>query len=113
LIETLSKTRRPSPVTAKWQLPSPTEILRRPDPARAGDCNSASWDGRKSDESDEQLQNARTSIYARLEPESNVTVESELHSAKQASAMILTDEGTQIDESAEQLRNAESPMYES
>jgi hypothetical protein len=65
------------------------------------------------DESDEQAQNADSAIDERLESDSNVTVERNLHPWKQHLPSVSTDEGMQIDESDEQLQNADSSMDES
>jgi hypothetical protein len=53
--------------------------------------------------SDEQPQNADSSICGSSESDSNVTTESLSHSAKQSSQMIRTDEGMQIDEMDKQF----------
>jgi HPt (histidine-containing phosphotransfer) domain-containing protein len=65
------------------------------------------------DESDEQQQNAYSSIDKSLESDSNVTVERDLHSKKDHLPSVSTDEGMQIDESDEQRLNAYSSMDES
>jgi hypothetical protein len=49
--------------------------------------------GRQIDESDEQPQNAKPSIHESLEPDSNMIVESDLHSSKQCLQMFSTEEG--------------------
>jgi hypothetical protein len=57
-------------------------------------------------ESDEDLENAESSMHESLESDSNVIVERELHPAKQAWQIFSTEEGIQIDESDEQSQNA-------
>jgi hypothetical protein len=69
--------------------------------------------GTEIDESDEQPQNASSSICKSLEFDSNVSVERELHLLKQDSQRVSTEEGIQIDESDEQQQNAESEIHES
>jgi hypothetical protein len=54
------------------------------------------------DESDEQSQNAYSSIHKSLEFDSNVSVERERQSLKQYSQSFSIEEGIQIDESDEQ-----------
>jgi hypothetical protein len=54
------------------------------------------------DESDEQHQNPDSPIAEKLESNSNVTFERDLHSPKQRRPSVSTDEGMQIDESDEQ-----------
>jgi hypothetical protein len=58
------------------------------------------------DERDGQPKNAHFPIPESLEPVSNVTVASVVHSWKQLSERNLTDAGMQIDESDEQSENA-------
>jgi hypothetical protein len=53
------------------------------------------------DESDEQQQNAFSSIDDSFEPDSNVTVERDSHSEKDSFPSFSTEEGIQIDESDE------------
>jgi hypothetical protein len=65
------------------------------------------------EESDEHSENADSPIRESLEPDSNVTVESDSQSRKQLSHTDSTDDGIQIDESDEQLQNAESPRHAS
>jgi hypothetical protein len=65
------------------------------------------------DESDEQYRNANDSICKSVEPVSNVTLESPLHSLKQRSQRISTDDGMQIDESDEEHENANDSIRES
>jgi hypothetical protein len=65
------------------------------------------------DKSDEQPENAESSIDESLEADSNVTIERDKHSEKQYREIRSTRDGTQIDESDEQLQNAESPTQES
>jgi hypothetical protein len=48
------------------------------------------------DESDEQCENANSSIHESLEHDSNVIVERALHSRKQSLQSLSTDEGMQI-----------------
>jgi hypothetical protein len=64
------------------------------------------------DESEEQLQNAYSSMDDSLEPGSNVTVEREWDASKQYFSTLSTEEGMQIDESDEQYQNADSPTDE-
>jgi competence CoiA-like predicted nuclease len=52
-------------------------------------------------------------MHERLESDSNVIVERELHPKKLRSQIFLTEEGIQIDESDEHLKNAKRSMYES
>jgi hypothetical protein len=54
------------------------------------------------DGSDEQAQEAEFSMRESVEPRSNVTLESLLHSQKQHLQKISTDEGMQMDDSDEQ-----------
>jgi hypothetical protein len=54
------------------------------------------------DESDEQDQKADSSIDESREPDSNVTLERDLHPWKQYLPSFSTEEGMQIDESDEQ-----------
>jgi hypothetical protein len=49
------------------------------------------------DESDEQDENAHFSIRESLQPDSNVTLESALHSLKQPSQRCSTDDAMQAD----------------
>jgi hypothetical protein len=65
------------------------------------------------DESDEQLQNADSSIDESFEPDANVTVERDLHSEKDHPPSVSTEEGMQMDESDEHLENAEFSIDES
>jgi hypothetical protein len=58
-------------------------------------------DGMQIDESDEQCPTAHHSMRASLESDSNVTLESALHSRKQRSGRNSTDAGMQIAESEE------------
>jgi hypothetical protein len=64
------------------------------------------------DESEEQDRNADASIRKSLEPGSNVTLESALHSVKQPWQRSSTDDGMQIDESDEQDENAHASIRE-
>jgi hypothetical protein len=48
------------------------------------------------DESDEHFQNANSSIDKSLEPDSNVTVERDLHPEKQFRRTVTVEEGMQI-----------------
>jgi Arc/MetJ-type ribon-helix-helix transcriptional regulator len=64
------------------------------------------------EESDEQFENACDSIRESLEPDSNVTLESARHTAKQRSERTSTDDGMQIDESDEQYPNASDSIRE-
>jgi hypothetical protein len=59
-------------------------------------------DGRQIDESNEQSQNANSSIRESLESDSKLTFDKFRHPEKQFSEMISTDDGIQIDESDEQ-----------
>jgi hypothetical protein len=54
------------------------------------------------DESDEHHEKADLPIHETLQPDSNVTVDRELHPRKHLGPRFLTDEGMQIDESDEQ-----------
>jgi hypothetical protein len=65
------------------------------------------------DESDEQCQNADSSMNESLEPDSNVTVKMDSDSQKQCLPRLSTDEGMQIDDSEEHQQNADSLMEES
>jgi hypothetical protein len=58
------------------------------------------------------LENAEFPMNESLEPDSNVTAESEEQFSKQCSAIISREEGMQIDHSAEQQENALGPMNE-
>jgi hypothetical protein len=61
------------------------------------------------DESDEKDENADSSIRESLQPDSNVTLASAVHSLKQNSQSSSTDDGMQIDESDEQDDNNDNP----
>jgi hypothetical protein len=65
------------------------------------------------DESEEQSQNAPSSIRESLEPASNVTLERVPHREKQYMPIISTDDGMQIDESEKHPRNASLSIQES
>jgi hypothetical protein len=56
----------------------------------------------QNDESDEQNQNADLAIDESFEPDSNVTLERDLHPSKHFLPSISTEEGMKIDESDEQ-----------
>jgi hypothetical protein len=58
------------------------------------------------DERDEQFRNPVCSIHKNLEPDSNMTVESDQHSEKHIFETLATVEGMQIDERDEQRANA-------
>jgi hypothetical protein len=58
------------------------------------------------DESDEQFQNAASSIHESLEGDSNVTSRRDAHSANDWPPNFSTDEGMQIDDSDEHPQNA-------
>jgi hypothetical protein len=64
-------------------------------------------------ESEEQKENADFSNRERVEPGSNVTLESAGHTRKQPSQRISTDDRMQIDESDEQDENANFSIRES
>jgi hypothetical protein len=66
----------------------------------------ATEEGKQINFSDEHLENARVPIRSSREFDSNVSVESDLHSLKQDSPRIVTDEGIQTDLSDEHLENA-------
>jgi hypothetical protein len=70
-------------------------------------------DGMQIDESDEQDEKADFSIRESLQPDSNVTLESTVHSMKQPAQRSSTDDGMQIDESDEQDENAHFSIRES
>jgi hypothetical protein len=72
-----------------------------------------SEEGMQIDESDEQTKNGAPSTNESREPDSNVTVERDLHPEKQYWPSLSTEEGMQIDESDEQLQNADSSIEES
>jgi hypothetical protein len=65
------------------------------------------------DGSDEQYQNADSSIRESLDSLSKLTFNKALQSKKHLSQRISTDEGIQIDRSDEQRSNADSPIRES
>jgi hypothetical protein len=65
------------------------------------------------DERDEHSPNAEPSIDESLQPDSNVTLESDLHSLKHRLSSFSTEEGMQIDESDEQHENADSSIAQS
>jgi hypothetical protein len=65
------------------------------------------------DESDEQPENADSAIDESLEPDSNVTVERDLHLEKHHLPRLSTEEGMKIDESDEHQANADSPIDKS
>jgi hypothetical protein len=65
------------------------------------------------DESDEQEKNDNSAIDESLEPDSNVTVERELHPEKHPVPRLSTQEGMQINESDKQKENDISAIEES
>jgi hypothetical protein len=109
-IRTHSKSRTNAPQTLKCRFPSEIEISRRLRLSNAFAPSSRRPGGMQIDESDEQFQNADSSIDESFEPDSNVTVERELHSEKQLLPIRSTDEEMQIDESDEQCRNADASI---
>jgi nicotinic acid mononucleotide adenylyltransferase len=84
---------------------------RHPSKHLAQSCSTD--DGMQIDESDEQRQNAYSSIRDSREPDSNVTLESAEHRLKHLSQSCSTDDGMQIDENDEQSSHADSSMRES
>jgi hypothetical protein len=72
--------------------------------------NSLVEEGIQIDLSDEHPRNASASIRSRLEFDSNVNVESDLHSPKQYSQRRVIDEGIQSDVSDEHPRNASASI---
>lgn len=58
------------------------------------------------DESDKHCENARMSRDESFEPRSNVTVERDVHSAKQSRQMVSTEDGIRIDERDAHNENA-------
>jgi hypothetical protein len=65
------------------------------------------------DESASHLEKAEASIWDSLEPDSNVTSESDSHSEKQRQASVSTEEAMQIDERDAHGENADSSIHES
>jgi hypothetical protein len=65
------------------------------------------------DESNEHWQNADLSRHSSLQPDSNVTVDSDGHFEKHSPESFSREEGMQIDESDEHCENVESSMHES
>jgi hypothetical protein len=65
------------------------------------------------DKSDEQHENAYPPIDKRLESDSNVTVERDVHRQKDRLPSVSREEGMQIAESDEHLKNADSSIDES
>jgi hypothetical protein len=73
----------------------------------------SSWAGRQIDESDEQPENAESSIERRSESVSNATVARDRHPMKQRCEMGSTEDGMEIDESEKQSRNTERASVDS
>jgi hypothetical protein len=65
------------------------------------------------DESDEHDENTSVPIRERVEPASNVTLESALQAMKQHRPSLSTDDRMQIDERDEQLENPARRIRES
>jgi hypothetical protein len=108
-----SKSKRKSPITLKCRFPSETQISRRFPSLKTHAPNSCRPGGIQIDESDEQSENVDFPIEESREPDSNVTVERDLHRAKHCLPSVSTEKGMQIDESDEQFENVDSPIDES
>jgi hypothetical protein len=64
------------------------------------------------DESEEQSLNPQAPMDKSVEPDSNVTIERDLHAWKQRSPSVSTDEGMQIDGSEEHPANVARSIEE-
>jgi hypothetical protein len=69
-------------------------------------------EGRQIDESNEHSSNIEGSRRESLDPDSNMTLERDVHFKKQHCLSVVTDEGMQIEESDEQWLNADASMHE-